>query len=44
MIVDMSRMSKEELIEVLKKAMAQVSKLVDENNELKKKLNESERS
>lgn len=44
MVVGMSRMSKEELIEVLKKAMAQISNLVDENNELKKKLNESERS
>ena len=44
MVVDMSRMSKEELIEVLKKAMEQISKLVDENNELKKKLNESERT
>lgn len=43
MVVDMSRMSKEELIEMNKKAIAQISKLVDENNALKKKLNESER-
>ena len=40
----MSRMSKEELIEMNKKAIAQISKLVDENNELKKKLNESEKN
>ena len=40
MIVDMSRLSKEELIEALSKAMAQISKLVDENRELKEKLNE----
>lgn len=44
MIVDMSRMSKEELIEALSKAMKQISKLVDENKELKEKLGESERS
>ena len=44
MVVDMSRMSKEELIEMNKKAIAQISKLVDENNELKKKLNESEKN
>ena len=44
MVVDMSRMSKEELIEMNKKAIAQISKLVDENNALKKKLNESEKN
>ncbi len=44
MIIDMSRLSKEELIEALSKAMKQISKLVDENKELKEKLNESERA
>lgn len=44
MIIDMSRLSKEELIEALSKALKQISKLVDENKELKEKLNESERS
>lgn len=44
MIVDMSELSKEELIEALSKAMKQISKLVDENRELRKKLNESERT
>lgn len=44
MIIDMSRLSKEELIEALSKAMSQISKLVDENKELKEKLDESERS
>lgn len=44
MIIDMSRLSKEELIEALSKAIKQISKLVDENKELKEKLNESERS
>ena len=44
MIIDMGKLSKEELIEALSKAMKQISKLVDENNELKEKLNESERS
>lgn len=44
MIIDMSKLSKEELIEALSKAIRQVSKLVDENKELKEKLNESERS
>ena len=39
MIVDMSKLSKEELIESLSKAMKQISKLVDENKELKEKLN-----
>ena len=41
MIIDMSRLSKEELIEALSKAMKQISKLVDENKELKEKLNET---
>lgn len=44
MIIDMNEMSQEELIEALSKAMKQISKLVDENNKLKEKLNESERS
>ena len=44
MIIDMSKLSKEELIEALNKALKQISKLVDENNKLKEKLNESERS
>ena len=45
MIIDMSRLSKEELIEALSKALKQISKLVDENIELKEKLNnESERA
>lgn len=44
MIIDMSKLSEEELIEALSKAMKQISKLVDENNKLKEKLNESERS
>ena len=39
MIIDMSKLSKEELIESLSKAMKQISKLVDENNKLKEKLN-----
>ena len=39
MIVRMETLSKEELIEALSKAMAQISKLVDENKELKEKLN-----
>lgn len=39
MIIDMSRLSREELIEALSKAMKQISKLVDENRELKEKLN-----
>ena len=43
MIIDMGKLSKEELIEALSKAMKQISKLVDENNKLKEKLNESER-
>ena len=44
MIIGMSKLSKEELIEALSKALKQISKLVDENSELKEKLNESERS
>ena len=46
MIVRMETLSKEELIEALSKAMAQISKLVDENKELKEKekLNETKRS
>ena len=39
MIIDMSRLSKDELIEALSKAMKQISKLADENKELKEKLN-----
>ena len=45
MIIDMGRLSREELIEALGKALKQISKLVDENKELKEKLNnESERA
>lgn len=45
MIIDMSRLSREELIEALSKAIKQISQLVDENKELKEKLNnESERA
>lgn len=40
MIIDMSKLSKEELIEALSKALKQISKLIDENKELKEKLNE----
>ena len=40
MITDVSKLSKEELIEALSKAMKQISKLVDENKELREKLNE----
>lgn len=39
MIINMSKLSKEELIEALSKAMKQISQLVDENKELKEKLN-----
>lgn len=39
MIIDMGRLSKDELIEALSKAMKQISKLVDENRELREKLN-----
>ena len=35
MIIDMSRLSKDELIEALSKAMKQISKLVDENKRLR---------
>ena len=35
----MGKLSKEELIEALDKALKQISKLVDENNKLKEKLN-----
>lgn len=35
MIIDMSRLSKDELIEALNKAMKQISKLVDENKILR---------
>ena len=45
MIIEMSRLSREELIEALGKALKRISKLVDENKELKEKLNnESERA
>lgn len=44
MIIDICKLSRDELIEALSKAMKQISKLVDENNKLKEKLNESERS
>lgn len=44
MIVRMETLSKEELIEALSKAMKQIAKLVDENNELKEKLNETKRA
>ena len=39
MIIDMSKLSREELIEALGKAIKQISQLVDENNKLKEKLN-----
>ena len=43
MIINMERLSREELIDVLGKAIDQISKLVDENkklnSELKEKLN-----
>lgn len=44
MIIGLSSLSKEELVEALSKAMKQISKLVDENRELREKLSESERS
>lgn len=44
MIIDMSKLSKEELIEALSKALKQISKLVDENKELKERLNETGRA
>ena len=40
MIIKLEDLSREELIEALSKAMKQISKLVDENKELKEKLNE----
>ena len=40
MIVDMNKLSRDELIKALDKAMKQISQLVDENNKLKEKLNE----
>ena len=39
MVVGTERLSKEELIEILGKAIDQISKLVDENKKLKEKLN-----
>lgn len=39
MIIDVSKLSKNKLIETLNKAMKQISDLVDENNKLKEKLN-----
>ena len=44
MIIDMSKLSKEELIEALSKALKQISQLVDENNKLREKVNETKRS
>lgn len=44
MIIDMGRLSKEELIEALSKAMKQISQLIDENKKLKEKVNETKRS
>lgn len=45
MIVEMENLSKEELIDALKKAMKQISELIDEKNKLKERLNnESERA
>ena len=35
MIIDMSKLSREELVEALSKAMHQISKLVDENKRLR---------
>ena len=40
MIVDMSKLSRDELIKALGNAMKQISQLVDENNKLKDKLKE----
>lgn len=40
MIIDMSKLSRDELIKALEKAMKQISKLVDENNKLKEGENE----
>lgn len=44
MIIGVSKLSKEELIEALSKAMKQISQLVDENKELREKVNETKRS
>ena len=44
MIIDMGRLSKEELIEALSKAMKQISQLIDENKKLREKVNETKRS
>ena len=41
MIISICKMSRDELVEALSKAMKQISKLVDENNKLKEKLNET---
>ena len=43
MIIDMSKLSRDELIKALGNAMKQISQLVDENNKLKEKLNENAR-
>ena len=39
MVVNLKDLSHEELIEILSKAIDQISKLVDENKKLKEKLN-----
>lgn len=45
MIINLKDLSHKELIEALSKAMKQISRLVDENKELKEKLrSESERT
>lgn len=43
MIIDMSKLSRDELIKALGNAMKQISQLVEENNKLKEKLNENTR-
>lgn len=43
MIIDMSKLSRDELIKALGNAMKQISQLVDENIKLKEKLNENTR-
>ena len=43
MIVDMNKLSRDELIKALSNAMKQISQLVDENNKLREKLNENPR-
>ena len=40
MIIDTSKLSRDELIKALGNAMKQISKLVDENNKLREKLKE----